>query len=238
MKSSRLSRKALADIYGKPLLQRLIENIEKSTLREQIVLCTSTNHQDDEIESFSMENGVKCFRGSELDVMDRFLSAAKKYNAKTIARVTGDNPFTDPDMLSNMYSKHIASNAEYTYTDDLPVGARAEIIDVYALSRIHEQLIDKMSSEYMTFMLNRPDKVNVLKVNVDSLILKRPELSLTVDTPEDLELVRSIYSNFNGEIPSLESVILWLDSVPDKIITCDYRGATLPDGVDCSYYND
>jgi len=58
MKSSRLSRKALADIYGKPLLQRLIENIEKSTLREQIVLCTSTNHQDDEIESFSMENGA------------------------------------------------------------------------------------------------------------------------------------------------------------------------------------
>lgn len=238
MKSSRLPLKALADIHGKPLIKRLVDRINESMPLDRIILCTSLHPQDDAIQQFSDENRINCFRGHELDVMGRFLAAAKLYNAGTIARVTGDNPLTDPIMLTEMFQRHISTEAEYTYSNDLPVGTRVEIIDVDALSRIHSQLSDPLFSEYMTYMLNRPDKIRVLKVESPNPILKRPEISLTIDTPSDLELIRDIYAHFEGVPPSLEKIIKWLDTNPDKKVYSSVAPSVPPEYIDCSFNDD
>ena len=142
MKSERLPRKALLDIYGKPLIIRLFQRLEEVFDIKDLVVCTSTNPQDDELQKISDEYGINCFRGSELDVMGRFIEAANNVNAQTIARVTGDNPLTDPKILKDMFDYHIINKLEYTYTNDLPVGTRAEIIDINALKRIHKEISD------------------------------------------------------------------------------------------------
>jgi len=238
MKSSRLPLKALSDIHGKPLIQRLVNRLLETTPQNRIILCTSVHSQDDAIQYFASENGLNCFRGDEMDVMGRFLAAAEVYSAGTIARVTGDNPLTDPYMLAEMFKQHLAMDSEYTYNDDLPIGTRAEIIDVSALERIHAQLSDPSSSEYMTYMLNRPDKMKVHKVKALSSLLKRPEISLTVDTPLDLELIRDIYTHFKEESPSLESIIKWLDEKPEKKISIDNTPSILPRDINCSFRDD
>jgi len=237
MKSSRLPLKALLDINGKPLLLRLIDRISERISLNKIIICTSSNLQDDAIESFSIQNDLNYFRGSELDVMDRFIKASDAFNAKTIVRITGDNPLTDPVVLESMIKFHLKKRAEYTFTNDIPIGTRSEIIDVSALKRIHRQLSNPKYSEYMTHMLMRPDKLELCEFHVNNQRLKRPELSLTVDTLKDINLVRDIYKEFNGRLPNLEKIISWLDKNPSKKIDLN-ANETLQKSIDCSYLND
>jgi spore coat polysaccharide biosynthesis protein SpsF len=237
MKSSRLPLKAMLDVYGKPLLLRLIERIAETVPLDKIVICTSIHSQDNDIEHFAIQHKFNYFRGDEMDVMGRFINAAKKFNAKTIVRVTGDNPLTDPVVLDNMIEFHLSKQAEYTFTNDLPIGTRAEVIDVSALNRIYNQLSDPMHSEYMTLMLKRPDKLKVSEFYTNNTIIKRPELSLTVDTLEDINLVRDIYSSFNENIPNLEKIITWLDENPSKKIIIN-NSISLSKEINYSYTDD
>jgi spore coat polysaccharide biosynthesis protein SpsF len=238
LKSTRLLRKALADIAGNPLLLRLVNRVAERFPKDKIVLCTSVNPQDDEIEELARQYGINFYRGDEQDVIARFIGAADLYGATTIARVTGDNPLTDPDMLMHLFECHEAADAEYSYCDDLPVGTRAEIIDVAALRRIHSQLSDPSQSEYMTYMLRRPDKMDILSASTPNFALKRPELSLTVDTEADIALIRSIYEHFGTVIPPLADIIYWLDTVPELRITVDPPPAMPPKWLNCSYQDD
>jgi len=238
LKSTRLPKKALADIAGKPMLLRLIERQLECFSHEQLVVCTSTHAQDDPLEILAYKAGVHCFRGDKLDVMKRFIGAADRYGAETIARITGDNPLTDPVMLQHMFNEHITANAEYSYNDDLPIGTRAEVINVDSLRRIHQELSNPTYSEYMTFMLKRPDKLKTLEIKALDPRTKREELSVTVDTPRDIELVRAIYKQFNGKLPSLVEIIDWLDSVPDQKIMTGSQSSLLPEELDCSYHDD
>ena len=218
LKSSRLNKKALKILYGKPLIERLVERLLKKFKRSDIVICTSTNKEDDPLEKFAIEK-TNVFRGHELDVIKRFLDATIIYKSETIARITGDNPLTDPDMLNYMFEQHYKNKSEYTFTNDIPIGTRAEIIDVRALKRIHKQLYDPNQSEYMTYMLRRPDKLNILELESPNLKCKRPEVSLTVDTEKDYQCLNYIYNHYKGNPPSLEKIINLLDKNPNlKII--------------------
>lgn len=236
MKSSRLKHKAMLDICGKPLIERLVDRINKLIPLNRIVLCTSTAKQDDAIEVFSGKNEINCFRGHELDVMGRFLEAAELYGAKTIARVTGDNPLTDPYTMLEMLQYHNKTNSEYTFNNELPIGTRSEIIDIPALSRVHSQISDPLASEYMTHMLNRPDKLRASKYKIKNNSLQRPNLHLTVDSASDFDLMQKIYEKFDGSPPSLEKIIEWLDCGKNS----NYASAdsTILKDIDCSYIDD
>lgn len=234
LKSKRLPLKALADLYGKPLIIRLTERVAQAKIPANVIWCTSSHPQDDILEKLASEHAINCFRGSELDVMSRFIQVANQEKAKTIVRVTGDNPLTDPEMIDKMVVDHIKNNAEYTFTDDLPIGTRPEIINIKMLKRCHKLLQDPDSSEYMTWMLNRPDHFRVLNVAVNTQGIKRPEISLTVDTEDDLKIIGKIYENFHGRPPDLHQIINWLDQNPELIIKNKHNPTVNTDEFDCS----
>lgn len=242
MKSSRLPLKALLDVEGVPLLERLVNRLVETMPISNVILCTSTHEQDQAIEDFANEKNFRCFRGSELDVMGRFLGAAEQVGAETVARVTGDNPLTDPVHLVEMFAQHRRDGAEYTFTDELPVGTRAEVISVSALKRIHRQLSDPSSSEYMTYMLRRPDKVIQGEYKLrEGSGLNRPEISLTVDSPEDMESIRAVYGAFKGrDLPPLLEIVKWLDKNPEYRIDLEPAAADPAAlvGIDISYSDD
>ena len=216
LKSTRLPRKAMADLCGKPLIIRLTERVRQAEIPYEVVWCTSKNSQDDPLEQLAVEHGISVYRGSELDVMSRFIEVATEWSASTVVRVTGDNPLTDPTMIDVMIGAHLEQKAEYTFTEDLPVGTRPEIIDVDMLKRCHKLLQDPDSSEYMTWMLNRSDQFKTLKINACLPEIKRPEISLSVDTEEDLGIIRAVYENFQGDPPDLHEIISWIDSNPKE----------------------
>ncbi|MGB8276143.1 MAG: NTP transferase domain-containing protein [Alphaproteobacteria bacterium] len=215
LKSSRLPRKALVDVAGKPLIVRLTERVRQARLPEAVYWCTSTNPADDPLEELSKTSPALIYRGDELDVMSRFIEVGWSRGAETLVRVTGDNPLTDPVMMDHMIAAHRKAGADYSYTDDLPRGTRCEIMSMDALERCHDMAEDPASSEYMTLMIRRPDRFKVLKVEAFDPRLKRPELRLTVDYPEDLQVVRAVFEAFGGAPPPLPEVIAWLDAHAD-----------------------
>jgi len=215
LKSTRLPRKALEELAGKSLIMRLHERVSASTKSEGIVWCTSTSPEDDELETLAAKENLSVYRGDELDVMSRFIEVAWARGATTLVRVTGDNPLTDPGIMDELITSHRQQEAEYSYTEDSPRGTRSEIIELEALERCHEMVQDSSASEYMTLMLRRPDHFRVNRVSLSDSNLHRPELRLTVDTLEDIQLVRSIYDAFEGVPPPLAEIIQWLDEHPE-----------------------
>ena len=169
--------------------------------------------------------------------MSRFIEVASKESADAVIRVTGDNPLTDAKMIDFMLEEHFLKKVDYTYTEQLPVGTRSEIIDVEMLKNLHGQLQDPNSSEYMTPMLNRPDQFKILKLDSYDPRLNRPELRLTVDTYEDLDLFKSLFESLGDDF-TLCKAIEWLDSNPEKILLVSDIFTEIPDTVNIKLKGD
>jgi spore coat polysaccharide biosynthesis protein SpsF len=212
LKSQRLPGKALLDLAGEPLIWRLHERIRQSRHLSGIIWCTSTEPGDGRLADLARARGVDCHRGSPLDVMGRFLEASAGQREHTLVRITGDNPLTDPALLDAMLEAHWQAGAEYTGNRLSPRGTRAEVVERAALKRCHALLEHPESSEYMTLMLRRPDHFRVAWLEAVDSRLRRPELRLTVDTPEDYAVLRAIYEAFQGRPPELAEIISWLDA--------------------------
>ena len=212
MKSKRLPKKSLADIAGFTMTEQLIRRLRTSKTITDIVICTSTNKEDQVLVDKSKEWGVNAYAGHEQDVLSRLIEVSEIYNADMILRVTGDNPFTDAVNIDRMVNHHIKTSADYTRTNGLPLGVTSEVMDIKMLKRLHEIMPDPNQSEYMSFYSFNPEVFHceVLKALPEQ---NRPYYSLTIDYPEDIELARRLYSKIStdGDVPSIRDVIQELD---------------------------
>ena len=100
--SSRLPGKVMLKLSNTPIIVHIIDRIKKSTLIEQIILATSVNHNDQILLDIANDNQITGFKGSELDVLDRFYNSAKEYGADPIIRITADCPLVDPILIDRM----------------------------------------------------------------------------------------------------------------------------------------
>ena len=212
MHSKRLPKKALADIVGKPMTLRIIERLRLAKTIDEIVLCTSTHADDQILLEKAQEWGVSAIAGSEDDVLSRLILAAEKYKADYVLRVTGDNVFTDPELIDRMVYHHIATGSEYTRTNGLPIGITAEVLSARMLRRLHS-LIDPNQTEYMMLFAFDPEKFHCEVLDIPDNV-KRPHYSLTIDFPSDLELARKLFKSlpdYEGGGPRLIDIIKALD---------------------------
>src|SRR5271157_1204223 len=97
MGSTRLPGKVLKDLGGETVLARVVKRTRRATLLDEVVVATSVLSQDDPIAEECETLQVACFRGDELDVLDRYYRAAQKFAAETIVRITSDCPLIDPE---------------------------------------------------------------------------------------------------------------------------------------------
>ena len=194
LKSTRLPGKALLLLQGKPVLGHLMDRVSRSNIPEKTVICTSTHSQDDAICEFAMTNNSSFFRGHPENVLLRFIEAAEEHSASHIVRITGDNPLTDPFLIDEMIEKHLREQADYTYTEDTPRGTRPEIFSVVALKKCLELAEDPNYSEYMTlYFKDYPQVFKNVRYSCLSDKYRRPDYIVTIDTPEDFDVVKKIY---------------------------------------------
>ena len=218
MKSTRLPRKALAMIEDQTLIEHLIDRMKACKKVDDVILCTSTHPDDEELIQYAEKKGIKWIRGSEEDVMDRFIKAGEREGADIVIRVTGDNAFTSPEYIDYAIDYHIEHGADYSTTVELPKGTKGELINMETLKKAHKLAEDPNYSEYMTWYLDNPKFFKVEKISVDEG-LKRPNYRLTCDNPEDLELIKEIFKRLykRGEIIKLRDVIKLLDENPNLV---------------------
>jgi len=191
--SSRLPKKPLIEVKGKTLIEHLIDRAKAAKLPNMIALCTTTKPEDRIFEKIAKNNGVECFRGNEHDILKRFLDAAIKFKVDFIVNVDGDDVFCDPELMDKTVQCYLETGASFIKWNNLPLGATPIGLKVEALKKVCE-IKDTLNTETgwgAYFTDTGLFKVKYLEPEDENL--KKPEIRITLDYPEDLELVKKIY---------------------------------------------
>lgn len=219
MGSTRLPGKVLKEVNGRPLLDYLIERVRKAKQINEIIVATTTLAEDDAIEKFCLKNKIAFFRGSSQDVLDRYYQCAKKSGAGIVVRLTADCPLIDPRVIDHMVNEFKGRGYDYVANTLPPVGTYpdgmdVEIFTMEALERAWRESQVPAHREHVTHYFWKTPNFKTHRVDrTESLSSYR----LTVDYPEDFEVVSNILSFLYPKNPdfTMENIIEYLNSQPD-----------------------
>lgn len=220
MGSTRLPGKTMMKILDKPMLEFLIERLKRSKLIDEIVIATTINPKDEIIVELTDKIGVKCFRGSEEDVLARVLDAAKSVGGDIIVEITADCPLIDPDVVDMIIREYL--NNDYDYVCNLnapernpildsnfPVGLETQVFSVKVLEEVASLTNNPSDREHVSlYIYNHPERYKVYCVKAPEE-LNYPKLELTVDYKEDFEVIKKIYESLylkNPEFSILDAI--------------------------------
>lgn len=198
MGSRRRPGKTLADIGGRPLLTRCLERLATVCRRGgpawQLVVATSTAASDDAVARLAEQLGYLCLRGSEEDVLARYLQAtADLADDDVVVRATADNPLYCPQRTFRLVAEHLAVDEEYTGLDPLSPLV-PEVIRVGAFREMAARTdLDNYCHEHVTPFFRRdgaPFRARRLRPDWSDI---DPTIRLTVDTPEDIAAMDRLY---------------------------------------------
>jgi spore coat polysaccharide biosynthesis protein SpsF len=226
--SKRLHQKHLKEIDGKPLLKYLIERLESCKKIRNIVICTTNSKTDDQLVSFLQKENILVFRGSDLDILTRFLDAAKYFGTEIIIDVEGDKIYTDPKYVDLIVNSLQNSDVDFITGNDslekfdptfwfhgfVPAGFK-----VNALAKICElKKTNNTETGYKEFFTsNNIIKCKFLLPESDISIPKKNRF--TLDYPEDYELCKKIFQELGNNF-GVKEVINLIKTKPElqKII--------------------
>lgn len=209
MGSTRLPGKVLMKVKGKTMLAYLIERLKKSTMLDRIVVATSMDPRDDVVVSEALFRGAHTYRGSELNVLERYYFAAKENDAKTVVRITADCPLNDPELLDRDLKAYFAAGVDYLGNKLFPIGIGFEVFSFAALEQDYLQHETAHEEEHVTpFIYNHPEKFRLdwLKSEQDY-----SKMRITVDTPEDFEFVKRVIEGCPDPELTLPSILKYLE---------------------------
>lgn len=196
MTSSRLPGKVLRPVLGRPLLELMVERLRRARQLDEIVVATTINSSDDEIEQLAARLGVGCFRGSEADVLGRVLGAADAYGADLIVETTGDCPLIDPVLIDQIIGTFEANIVDYCgncVVKSYPLGMAVQVFPRAVLQRVAEQTQDPADREHVSlYIYEHPEQFRLLHIT-SGLSSEESALRLTVDTQDDLDLVTTVF---------------------------------------------
>jgi len=218
MGSSRLPGKVLMKSdNGKPLLHYVINQLQYCTKVKSLVIATTTNQEDDEIEKFANINSVSIFRGNEKDVLDRYYQCAKKYSFSTIVRITADCPLIDPSIVDKVIEKFFSGNYDFatnTLVRTFPIGTDVEVFSFNALEKAWKSAQLPSEREHVTPYIRNKGNFKTVNVENDKNI---SNLRLTVDRMEDFKLIKEILNNISVSPIHLEDILELFLRKPDLI---------------------
>lgn len=215
MGSSRLPGKVLELAAGQPLLGHLLDRLHRVPQFSSIVVATTCDSRDDPIVALCQGREVATFRGSEEDVLARYYGAAVEAQADVVVRITSDCPLLDPLVAEQVVLHFLNERSDFDYVSNcldpsFPRGMNVEVFSFEALERAYREA-------------HRPEE----REHVTPYFYRHPELfrlgsfqyRLTVDTPEDLELIRRIFEHLYANSPhfSLPEVYELLRAHPEWV---------------------
>ncbi|AXR61730.1 cytidylyltransferase domain-containing protein [Leptospira mayottensis] len=204
MGSTRLPGKMLLKLGKFTILEWVLRRLKKSKQLTEIILATSNLSIDDSLEVAAKSLGVTVFRGSETDVLGRFVLAGKKSISKNIVRVCADNPFLDFKVIDNLIEGFTNEDYDYGF-NHIPWGENS-FIDGVGVEILRKRLLEEIDElaklpeerEHVTrFIWNHWDRYRIYSPIADEKF-RFPELSLDVDTKEDYELFRMHLEDYSG----------------------------------------
>lgn len=206
MSSTRFPGKIMTPILGYPMLYRVIQRVMLSKVKD-IVVATSDNTEDNIIsymfDCYNLKN-IGIFRGSDIDVLSRYIQAAESYKADALIRITADCPLIDYTCINEVIDDYNTDNSleyiEYDTNRYLEGVEDIELIKTSTLKKVAESTVDYKHREHVTkYITDNRNKFKIMtKMPVRTGFM--PEYHLSVDTVEDLNTVRRIYEHFSPKI--------------------------------------
>ncbi|MGC2823610.1 MAG: aminotransferase class III-fold pyridoxal phosphate-dependent enzyme [Pseudolabrys sp.] len=217
MGSTRLPGKVLADLAGKPVLAWVVRAASAAIGVDDTIVATSTVAADDAVAAWCQANSIPVYRGSENDVLDRFVGAAKLSGADIVVRITADCPLLDPAVIAQTIRLRSMTGAAYASNVDPPTwpdGLDCEVIISEALFAAGAEAIRQSDREHVTpFVRNNRERFTA-----ETLVAPLPGLAAerwTLDTPEDLTLLSALTARLPPDRPpSYLEVLAVLDREP------------------------
>lgn len=193
--STRLPGKVLLPLLGEPMLTRVMRRADRARTVDEVVLATTRRPEDDALVALAQAEGWPVERGSDTDVLARYIGAARSRRADVIVRITADCPLIDPDVIDRTVEAFRESDADYASNTleprTYPRGLDVEVIGRAALERADREDLDPAWREHVTpFIYRHPDRFRLVRVAADR---DSSEHRWSVDTPEDFELVQALY---------------------------------------------
>lgn len=214
--STRLPGKVLKPLHNQDVLSYVITRCRAIEGVAEVVIATSVLPQDDAIAQWCETHHVAYYRGSEDDVLDRYVQCAKKYEPDYVMRVTSDCPFLDYEMAGEMLAKMEREQKNVMLLNgSLPRGLAVEIISYESLLLIHKlgkELRHREHVTYYAYEFNEQFTTAIFDVPANRQALA---LRITLDTEEDYELITTIASHFKNPLVSSVEVIQYLQAHPE-----------------------
>ena len=226
MSSSRLPGKILADISGQPMLTRVYTRTSRAKTLHEVIFATTTDASDDPVAEYCDFSGIPFTRGSQFDVLDRYYQAASQAKADIVVRITADCPVIDPELIDNVVNALLGESgignreSEFDFvcnrlpppwTRTYPIGLDVEACTFKVLKKAWKEAKEPQHREHaMPYFYEgvqlsavsrqRSEGVSPRGFNIALLhhAIDFGDYRWTVDTPEDLEFMREIYSRFDG----------------------------------------
>ncbi|MCV0430385.1 acylneuraminate cytidylyltransferase [Nitrosopumilus sp.] len=209
--SSRLPKKALLQISKIPILKILVDRLSNAKKIRNIVVCTTTLPSDDELVNFLQKNNIKYFRGSEKDILQRYLDAATTFNSDYIVNVDGDDIYTDPKSIDDIVEEYIKNKTDFIKISSVPLGLQSFGFPIHILKQICK---NKNSDDTETGWIRFFTESNLISKGeaIQNLENQFPNnLRLSLDYPEDFEIAKEIFSSISKNF-DLEELSIFLNN--------------------------
>jgi len=222
--SSRLPGKHFLEINGIPIIKHIVDLCKKASNIRKVIVCTTDLKSDDKLVEYLEKNDILYFRGSNKDILKRFLDAANYFQTDIIVDVSGDKPYTDPHyidkvatIMKNEKTDFVigSRSEEFFETDDhfihgiIPAGMKRE-----ALEKICElKNTEDTETGYREFF-TRSDFINYKFVTPDKKIEYSKKIRLTLDYPDDYKLAKKVFEKLDNKY-GLDEIIKVFNHNPE-----------------------
>jgi spore coat polysaccharide biosynthesis protein SpsF len=214
--SSRLPRKVLLPLLGAPMLTRVVRRVTRASRVDATIVATTTASSDDAIVALAEREGWLVARGSETDLLDRYVQVARAQAATTVIRITSDCPVIDPELVDDVVAALADGSFDYASNSleprTYPRGLDVEAMTMAALEQAWREDDDPGSREHATPYIYRHRELFRLGRVASPVDLSGHRW--TVDTPEDYELIRRIYDRLGRDDFSWRDVLAEIERQP------------------------
>ena len=201
--STRLPGKAMYPICGIPLLTFLIRRL-KNSLQDnthRIIVATTQNREDNPVAAWAEHENVHVIRGSQEDVLSRYILVLSSHPASINVRVTADNPLTCPEIIKSSVSLLQEKRLDYVQAQGFPHGTGVDVFSTPLLNYLHGHTSEPLDREHINnYILKNTEKFHHGALQASGA-LSRPDLSMTVDTPDDFKKITCIFNVQKNPMP-------------------------------------
>jgi spore coat polysaccharide biosynthesis protein SpsF len=215
--STRLPGKVLLQAGGRAFLDHHLDRLHRTGL--ELVVATTTNPLDDPIAELAAARGVTVHRGSEHDVLARYAGAVRELGLDVVVRVTSDCPLIDSGVVTDAVAAWTSAEDPDLYLSNalvrtFPRGFDLEVFGGAHLLRADAQATAAHQREHVTPWLYESVGARLRNLARSE---DRSAYRVTLDTVEDLALLRALIEEHDAHVLDCDGVVEVLDAHPELV---------------------